>query len=284
MRCPSNSNGGALNIESPNFYNLPSRQLLEDVGIDLDRFVAANATNRQLYSSYGLGGAYFFDQETWGADKLIRTAGRGGINADFIAKTPFSEKARQELARIYDPKQPDYMPGLSSPEKSSELAKMSYVEFLVNYAKVDPQVLWFVQSRTHGLFCVGPDAVPALCCWNMNYPGFSGMDLEPTPEGVLGELPGGSHGRQKPSSKRGAEICFPDGNATIAWPLVRKLIPDALPGTTMEDVGAARVNYARLEASGQPVRIRLNSTVVTVHHDGDPESRSPSVQMNSISS
>jgi spermidine dehydrogenase len=263
-------NGGTLNIESPNFYNLPARQLLQDVGIDLERYRAANVKNRQLYSSFGLGGSYFFDKETWGSDSLIRTAGRGGITPEFIAKTPLTAKAKQDLARIYDPKQPDYMPGLSSAEKKLKLAKISYIDFLVNYAKVDQQVLWFVQARTHGLFCMGADAVPAFYCWNMNYPGFAGMDLEPTPEGVLAELPGGSHGRQKPSPNGGGEVHFPDGNATIARLLVRKLIPAAVPGTTMEDVATARVNYAQLDGAGQPVRIRLNSTVVNVRHDGDP--------------
>jgi spermidine dehydrogenase len=38
----------------------------------------------------------------------------------------------------------------------------------------------------------------------------------------------------------------------------------------MEDVGAARVDYARLDRAGQPARIRLGSTAVHVAHLGDP--------------
>ena len=64
-------NGGTLNIESPLRYNLPSRQLLEGIGVDLDRFTAANTANRSLYSSLGLRGGHFFDKETWGADRLV---------------------------------------------------------------------------------------------------------------------------------------------------------------------------------------------------------------------
>src|SRR5206468_2141830 len=45
-------------------------------------------------------------------------------------------------------------------------------------------------------------------------------------------------------------------------------------GTTMEDVGAAHVNYAWLDRPNQPARIRLNSTVVNVRHDGGA-SRAP---------
>ena len=61
-------NGGTLNIEAPARYFETSRQLLRDIGVDLDRFNSANTRNRTLYRSLGLGNAYFFDKETWGAD------------------------------------------------------------------------------------------------------------------------------------------------------------------------------------------------------------------------
>jgi spermidine dehydrogenase len=61
---------------------------------------------------------------------------------------------------------------------------------------------------------------------------------------------------------------FPDGNATIARALVRRLIPAAVPGATIEDLVTARVDYTRLDEAGAPVRLRLSSTVVGVRHDG----------------
>jgi spermidine dehydrogenase len=267
-------NGGTLNIESPLRYNLPSRQLLQDVGIDLDRFVSANAKNRELYRSHGLtGSALFFDRETWGVDTLVKRAqgGRGGgYSADFLAHTPLSPKAREDMLRL-NGQLPDFMPGLSSAEKKVRLAKMSYEDFVLNVIKADRQCLWFYQNTGAGNFCVGIDALPALFGWQMGLPGFNGMNLEPTPNGVLHDLPGGQHGRQNPSGGGGA-IHFPDGNATIARLLVRWLMPDAVPGKTMEDVGAAHVNYALLDRAGQAARIRLNSTVVNVRHDGAPSS------------
>ncbi len=39
----------------------------------------------------------------------------------------------------------------------------------------------------------------------------------------------------------------------------------------MESVLPARPDYARLDDSGSPVRLRLNSTAIRVRHDGDPE-------------
>src|SRR6267378_523751 len=189
-------NGGTLNIESPLRYNLPSRQLLQEVAIDLDRFVSANAKNRELYRSHGLNGsALFFDKETWGVDKLARRsgAGRGGYTAEFLAHTPLSARAREDMLRL-NGSLPDFMPGLPSAEKKVRLAKMSYEDFILNIVKADRQVLWFYQNTGAGNFCVGIDALPALFGWQMGLPGFNGMNLEPTPNGVLADLPGGQHG------------------------------------------------------------------------------------------
>src|SRR5207245_10649168 len=65
---------------------------------------------------------------------------------------------------------------------------------------------------------------------------------------------------------------FPDGNASIARLLVRKLIPKAIPGSSATDIVTARANYAKLDQEDSPVRIRLNSTVVRVRHQGDAAS------------
>ncbi len=269
-------NGGTLNIESPRRYNRWARELLEDIGVDLDRYVKANTTNAALYQSAGLRGGHFFDKETWGADHLVvrdapsATGSRGsggGYTAEYVAKMPISSEAQRDLLRLVDPKGPDYMSGLTSTEKKERLARISYEDFLLNVAKVDKQVLWFFMTTGRGNFCVGADATPALFAWDMGSPGFAGMSLEPTPEGVLADLPGGHHGRQK-AAGGGGSIHFPDGNATVARLLVRTLIPDAVPGKTQEDQATVKVNYGLLDRDGLPARIRLNSTVVNVRHDG----------------
>jgi spermidine dehydrogenase len=275
-------NGGTLNIESPDRYNLPAKQLLESVGIDLDKYLDENSKNRQLYSSYGLGNSYFFDKETWGKDQLIKVAqptstgeegttaarGRniGGIGEDFINRTPLTDQAKKDMMRIYSKEQPDYMAGMSAGEKQARLAKMSYTDYLLNVAKVDKQCLWFVQHTGEGNFCVGADAIPALfAAQGYGSPGFTGLGLPPLPASLLEDLPGGQHGRQLPGRM---SVHFPDGNATVARLLVRWLVPDAVPGTTMESIGASRINYSLLDKPNQTARIRLNSTVVNVKHDG----------------
>ena len=49
------------------------------------------------------------------------------------------------------------------------------------------------------------------------------------------------------------------------------MIPEALPGSSMEDSIMAQADYSRLDRDGSAVRIRLNSTVVRVEHQGNPE-------------
>ena len=272
-------NGGTLNIENIGRYNEVVKNLLHEVGVDTERYQKNNTSNRELYRSLGLTTGHFFDKETWGADKLVvrdaaaggGTGGRGrfGMTPEYVAKMPLSDQARKDILRIYDKDQPDYMPGLSSAEKKLKLAKMSYHDYLLNVAKVDKQVTWFFLHYGEGNFCVGSDATPAFFAWTQGQPGFAGLGLEPSPGGVLEQLPGTQHGRQVEGG--GPAVHFPDGNATVARLMVRWLIPDALPGKTQEDSGAARVNYAVLDRANQSARIRLNSTVVNVRNDGAPD-------------
>lgn len=271
-------NGGTLNIENYGRYDEVVKRMFDEIGIDVERFRSNNTTNRDLYRSLGLGNAFFFDKETWGIDKLmVRPSaagggaggrGAGGLTPEFVGRMPLSEKAQKDFLRIYEKVQPDYMPGLSSEEKKLRLAKMSYLDYLLNVARVDRQATWFFTHFGESNYCVGMDATPAYSAWMMGQPGFSGLGLEATPLGVLEQLPGTQHGRQVEGG--GPAVHFPDGNATVARLLVRWLIPDALPGTTQEDSGAAKVNYAHLDRSNQTARIRLNSSVVHVRHEGEP--------------
>ena len=268
-------NGGTFDIESPARYNQWARQVLDDIGVDLPRFVAANRANAGLYTSLGLRSGYFFERETFGADRLVvAPAGAAGgagplLSADYLRHMPLSERARQDLLRLQDPRQPDYLAGLGQGQKLERLARISYKDYLLEVAKVDSQAYWFYMALGRDVFGVGADATPALFAWVMGGDGFAGLRLDPLPEGLLADLPGGQHGRQRPG---GGDVHFPDGNATLVRLLVRRLIPDAVPGTTMEDVGMARVDYARFDRPSNPTRIRLNSTVLNVRHDGDAAS------------
>jgi len=113
---------------------------------------------------------------------------------------------------------------------------------------------------------VGIDAVSAQDAWGLDMPGFAGLKLD--------DRPGKGMNRDSIPNEEAEKYFFhfPDGNASIARLLVRKLIPDAIPGSSWSDVVLAKANYARLDESSSPVRIRLNSTAVRVKHVGDAAS------------
>jgi spermidine dehydrogenase len=264
------ANGGTVSIESPFPYSAQARGLLSELGIEPATF-EKKYDDSKVYK--GLKSAYFFDKETFGTDRLVvggpAPFGRPGSVSwpEFLAKTPLSEAAQKDIARLQEAKA-DYLPGLSSDEKKDKLSRMSYKDFLLQLVKVDPGVIPFYQTRTHGLFGVGIDGVAALDCWGLRFPGFQGMNLTPDAYRRMGFT---AMGEATPE-KEPYHFHFPDGNASIARLLVRALVPGAAKGHTAEDVVTAKFDYTKLDRGASSVRIRLSSTAVRVRHDGDPGS------------
>jgi spermidine dehydrogenase len=250
--------GGTQSIEAPGNYSKVAIGLLRELGIDVRRFYKYYDQN--LYAAKHLSEAVFFDKETFGVDRLVLEKSLHFFEINFtlenVSEIPISEAARKDLLRLQKASV-DYMPELTPAQKKAKLIKTSYKNFLLQYVKVDPDVVKVFQSSTHDLYAVGIDAVSAYDCARDGFPGFKGMQLPKSHE-------------QNPELDEPYIFHFPDGNASIARMLVRSLVPDSLPGNTMEDVVTARANYARIDDASSPVRIRLNSTAVRVRNMGDP--------------
>jgi spermidine dehydrogenase len=72
------------------------------------------------------------------------------------------------------------------------------------------------------------------------------------------------------SDETGVQM-FPDGNGGIARLITKTLIPDSIAGpNTLDAVCREPVNFAALDRAGSPARVRLDSTAVSVKHEGDP--------------
>jgi spermidine dehydrogenase len=260
--------GGTQSIEAPGRYSKVAIGLLNELGIDIQKFY--KYYDRKLFESLHLKSATFFDRETFGQDVLWphvivgydeTFTGRTNLTPEMVAQIPIDEAARKDLLRLQT-ETVDYFPDLDPQQTRLKLMTTSYKDFLLQFAKVHPDVVKVFQSSTHDLYCVGIDAVSALACRGMGYPGFRGVKPTPRRSATAG------------SEGEGAEepyiFHFPDGNASIARLLVRSMIPDCAPGHTMEDIVTAKLNYARLDDPQNNVRMRLNSTVVVAKHVGDP--------------
>jgi spermidine dehydrogenase len=264
-------NGGTMLIDSPTAYSKEAAALIAKLGIDPVAFEKKYPIH-DLYSSLGLRSGFFFDEATFGEDRLTvnlpagweesaKTSAKSGQWKEFLSKTPLSDSVKKDILRI-ETADTDYLPGVSSSEKKARLSKLSYKDFLLTIAKIDPAVIAFYQTRTNGEWGVGIDAEPALDCWALGLPGFQGMNLDPGP------APHMSYSAAGYSTGGSPRFHFPDGNATIARLLVRELIPDAVPGHSAEDVVTAQVAYDHLDQETNGTRIRLNSTVVRAENVG----------------
>jgi spermidine dehydrogenase len=262
-------NGGTLAIESPRPYSPVADGVLKAIGIDAPR-LSKRVMHPEVYERMGLRDAVFFDRETFGADHLAVGYQHRPI-LKFLKGAPLSVAARDDIRRIEEG-DVDYWPALSSLEKKRRLMRLSYRDYLRDVVHADPQAIAFYQSRTKGEWGVGIDAVSALDCWGLNLPGFKGLKLAPGSIPGMGFTPAGY-------ADTGGSVWlhFPDGNATIARGLVRRLMPHAVPGASIDDLVSARVAYDQLDRADARVRLRLNSTVIRVRLDGAPDTAQSAV-------
>ena len=250
--------GGSQSLDTPSSFARPALALLDDVGIELQRF--RRYFDRGFNRRHGLRRAYFFDRETYGRDQLVF-----GEIPGLFEKAPLNPRAKADLVRLYtDP--PDPFPGLSETAKKQRLTDLTYEQFLSRHLDLDEQALSFLQRLSDDFWGYGIDAVGAIDAWADGYPGFDGLDL--------------SYARpfhtNAPTEHKVWDYSdpyifhFPCGNGGVARSIVRRLIPAAMPGSGMETIPSTELDYGRLDEEGSRVRIRLQSPVVRVRHRGDP--------------
>ncbi|MBW2396102.1 MAG: NAD(P)-binding protein [Deltaproteobacteria bacterium] len=262
--------GGSQSLEAPGSYSDVAKQLLKDLQVDVEAL--SGAYDQEFYRRHGLAMGVYFDAEHYGVDRLVMNdlvdpslflplASSGVENETAIAQMPISAAAKSELIRLMNISE-DHLDEISIFAEPDYLERISYKDLLTTHLHIrDPQVHALLQDMASSYFGLGADASPALHCLGFGLPGLGGTGL----------------GRFSWLIERAIRWTtepytyhFPDGNASVARLLVRRLIPAVASGDGMGDIVGARFDYAQLDREDSPVRLRLGSTAVRVQHSGSP--------------
>jgi spermidine dehydrogenase len=259
--------GGCQSIDTPSSYSPVALQLLKDLAIDLDAFY--RLFDRAFYERLGLQDAFWLDRETFGVDRLVkgnpffwrRSPRTPEEDGRFAREITVDDGDHEVLMRIFAGGE-DFLAGKSGPEKVAWLRTLSYDDYLRRYYRASEYLVSLVNPLPKGLWGVGTDGISAREAMSLGFPGFDGLGVDLS--------------RSDPHYRLEKDepyiFHFPDGNAGITRLLVRSLVPASCGGSTMEDQVRARFDYGALDRADSPVRIRLNSTVVHIEHEGDPAS------------
>ncbi len=252
--------GGSMTIDQPASYSPAASQLLKDVGIVTDRFY--DYFDQNYFKDRMLGSGIWFSKEEYGVDLLARSALRdyfGSPDPATLEKTirsyPISEESKTALTNLMLNEE-DYLSDYSNIEKLDMLRTTSHYDFLLKYAGATKELAEMVNDTALGLWGVGGDGISAFEAYEYGYLGTASLNLD--------DGGNGSVEREEPYI-----FHFPDGNAGVARSIVRQLLPEAVPGSTMEDLVTSRVDYSALDQPTSNIRIRLNSTGVAVTHAPD---------------
>jgi spermidine dehydrogenase len=260
--------GGSQNIAGP--WRGAAKELLADLRID--RAELSECYDADFATRWGLSAGLYFDRQTYGRDQVVNAQLIPWHNwlpllepaltmERAVPDLPLSDDAKRQLLGLYAQHR-DQIPRKGVLREPGHLNRISYIDFLRDHMGVtDPQALGVFQYAMSD--AAGMDLLPALWALAAGMPGLGGTSL--------GNVEGLIRGLVRAATRPYTEH-FPDGNASIARMLVRRLIPGVAPGDTMFDVVGARFDYAHLDLPDSPVRLRLNSTAVRVQNVGDAAS------------
>lgn len=178
--------------------------------------------------------------------------GNGSWAIDMWAKqlknTPLSQMSRDTLLRWYHTGATRSYG--SEAEAIADLDTMSYKEFLEKELGLGPTAAAYSDLFLASACGLGSDATSAYAAYKLPMSGF--MDMPP------------------PELRR---TSFPGGNSGFARHFLKRLIPAGIAGKdSFEDIITGRINFQALDRPGNPLRMRLSSTVLSVEHDGAPDS------------
>jgi spermidine dehydrogenase len=250
--------GGSQTLVEPRIADPAIRKLFEDIGVDLYRF--DTAFDRGFYGRHNLSATTYFNEKHFGQDTLVHhpfcnyynyvegLPGAAVTDERAVAATPLSDRGKQQLLRVLQ----GGVHSLQVPEAelNDYLDSHNYFDYLTQTLGVDDTDV-LRMARHSGI--------------DWSNAGTELLSIAEAREcGALGFAPVASYDEDHPYIHH-----FPDGNAGVARTLVNYLIPSVALGNNAEALVKARFDYSQLDRAEHATRLRLNSTVVDVRHNGN---------------
>ena len=157
-----------------------------------------------------------------------------------LNSTPWSTEVKDAFTRVRSTEIKDKS-GRDTDRWLDSITLKSYYE---EELRLPPEVTSFYDPIMASIIGLGCDAISAYWGKYFDMPGFK------KPEQYNEDL----------------LQSFPGGNTGIARHFVKKLNPDAIEGTSFEEVLFGRIAFDQLDREDKPVRMRLNSTAVSIEH------------------
>lgn len=259
--------GGSESLQSPRqSFGPATKELMTMLGVDIGKF-ESEYFHHSLYPDLGLSRGTFFGAEEFGRDTLVTgdpttwmsdDVQKGRLNArtfeDFFGAFPMTEDSRAELIALHTSARVTLASLPSDEARAAYLSAKSYADFLREDWGLGAEAMRYFAQRTADFFGMAPTHIPALDAGHYGLPGLEGIALP--------------HDTHAVSPLDEAYVHhFPDGNASLARLMVRSLIPNVAPGSTMEDIVLAAFDYGALDVPENAVRIRLGHTVAWARNE-----------------
>ena len=253
--------GGSGNFQDSANYSKQAQQFIASLGIDIDRLREMNDSEWPLTSMDHSIGMYT-NKEHFGEDKIVNghwfAAWHGHDNyQEMINALPLPDAEKKKLIQLANSTLQLVKP-LPLGNMRKTLKSTSYKTFLLQHVGLAEKtcVLWDPILRvTYG---VGVDGISILEAIKNGLPGAGIMGQEALAVIAKQDIPEGTD-----------IVWFPDGNAGLTRTMVRRLIPQVAPGSSMDSIAEAQVDYSRLDQADHPVHLRLNSTAVNAVNNDD---------------
>jgi len=254
--------GGSVRLATERI-NPTTAKFLKNLGIDVEGHREAQAADPRN-RAYDLDSAVYFSKKQFGEDKTIvgdilpynRLDAEGNYELlKHIDDMPLAAVDKESL-RAYLSAKKDILSDLNDNDKTQKLKSISYAQFMTDMAGLSVEAGRVLFTYTKPISSYDADDMPAYVGMLYGLPGFNLL-------GDFGEKQMASH-----EYHGDPNIYFPDGNGSVSRLFVKKLTPKVSKGKgTIEAVIDQRFDYSKLDDSRSKVKIRLNSTVVSVKNN-----------------